>query len=210
MKALVVALALLLGSCSTASSGSPQGASGVSAKVVVLQTKDVPVLQKCPQSDRWAGLMLQGQPEMLPTGMSSWSTLRSGGATDGWMSLYADDVAECPYLLGVTKPSGRLVYSAAIKFKDLSSAAVDFASDSRNFPVAPDFSDRFAAAGGKLIKGAETGLGDNSVAATITLRGVPTYVVFWQKKTFEAVIYASNVSLAEGSSAARLMNGRIH
>jgi hypothetical protein len=177
---------------------------------VVLQAQDLPTVQKCPQSDKWAGLMLSGQPEMLPTGMSSWSTLQTAGATDGWMSLYADDVAECPLLLGNATPKGRLVYTAAIKFKSSSSAAADFDSDSQTFPVAPDFSARFTAAGGLLTRGASTGLGDNSVLATISLRGVPTFVVFWQNKNFEAVVYASNVSSPEGNSVASHMNGRIH
>jgi hypothetical protein len=154
--------------------------------------------------------MLQGQPEWLPTGMASWSTLKAGGATDGWMSLYADDIAECGYILGFAQPKGRLVYSAAIKFTDSSRAAADFASDSRNFPVASDFAQRFAAAGGTVTRGTNTGLGDNSVLATISLRGVPTYVVFWQNKGFEGVVYASNVSASEGALAATNMNGRIH
>lgn len=180
------------------------------AKAVVLQAHDVPVMQKCPQSDKWADLMLNGEPEMLPTGMASWSALEAAGATEGWLSLYADDPSECPLLLGNAAPKGRLVYTAAIKFKNSSSAAADFASDSQNFPVAGDFSARFAAAGGQLTKGANTGLGDSSVVATISLRGVPTYVVFWRNKNFEAVVYASNISTSEGSSAAAHMNGRIH
>ena len=154
--------------------------------------------------------MLNGQPEMLPTGMARWSDLQAAGATEGWLSLYADDAAECPLLFGSAPPRGRLVYTAAIKFKDAASAAADFASDSQNFPVAPDFSARFAAAGGKLTRGTSTGLGDNSVAATITLRGVPRYAVLWQLEDFEAVVYASNVTASEGSSEAVLMNGRIH
>ena len=167
-------------------------------------------MQKCPQSDKWAALMLDGQPEMLPTGMASWSALEGAGATEAWLSLYADNPAECPLLLGNAAPKGRLVYTAAIKFKDSASAANDFASDSQNFPVAPDFAARFTAAGGTLSKGTSTGLGARSVVATISLRGVPTYVVFWQNKSFEAVVYASNVSASEGSSEAAQMNGRIH
>jgi hypothetical protein len=167
-------------------------------------------MQKCPQSDKWAGLMLSGQPEMLPTGMASWSDLRAAGATEGWLSLFADDVSECPLLLGDAPPKGRLVYTAAIKFKDSSRATADYASDSQGFPVAPSFSDRFTAAGGTLTKGPNTGLGDHSVLATISLRGVPTFVVFWQSKNFEAVVYASNISPSEGSSAATRMNGRIY
>jgi hypothetical protein len=154
--------------------------------------------------------MLSGQPEMLPTGMASWSDLKVAGAIDGWLSLYADDPLECPLLLGSAAPKGRLVYTAAIKFKDAESAAADYATDSRGFPVAPDFQDRFAAAGGKVTRGTDTGFGDSSVVATITLRGVPTYVVFWRNKNFEAVVYASNVTASEGSSAAAHMNGRIH
>src|SRR5882724_12948383 len=109
-------MALLLCSCMPGQHAGPQAASA-SAKGVVLQAQDLPAVQKCPQSDKWADLMLSGQPEMLPTGMASWSTLRSAGATDGWMSLYADDVSECPLLLGNATPKGRLVYAAAIKFK---------------------------------------------------------------------------------------------
>jgi hypothetical protein len=177
----------------------------------VLQAQDVPVLKKCPQSDKWAALMLKGEPEMLPVGMASWSALQAGGATDAWMSLYADNVAECLLLFGSGgTPKGRLVYTAAIKFKDSASAAADFASDSQNFPVAPDFSARFTAAGGKLTRGTNTGLGENSVAATITLGGAPRYAVLWQLKNFEAVVYSSNVSATEGSSEAAQMNGRIH
>jgi len=209
LKAVLVGLAFVLCSCVPGQHAGPQG-TPVSAKGIVLQAQDLPAMQKCPQSDKWAGLMLSGQPEMLPTGMASWSTLQTAGATDGWMSLYADDVAECPLLLGNAIPKGRLVYTAVIKFKSSSSAAADFATDSQNFPVAPDFSARFSAAGGVLARGASTGLGDNSVVATITLRGVPTYVVFWQNRSFEAVVYASNVSASEGSSAATRMNGRIH
>jgi hypothetical protein len=155
--------------------------------------------------------MLKGEPEMLPVGLASWSQLQAGGATDAWMSLYADNVSECLLLFGSGgTPKGRLVYTAAIKFNDSASAAADFASDSQNFPVAPNFADRFTAAGGRLTRGAGTGLGESSVTATITLSGAPRYAALWQVMNFEAVVYASNVSESEGSSEAVLMNGRIH
>jgi hypothetical protein len=48
------------------------------------------------------------------------------------------------------------------------------------------------------------------VVATITLRGIPTFVVFWQNRNFESVVYASNLPDSEGSSAAARMNERIH
>jgi hypothetical protein len=211
MKALVIGLVFLVCSCMPGQGASSLRTSGsATAKAVVLQMQDVPALHKCPQSDKWAGLMLTGQPEMLPTGMASWSDLRAVGATEGWLSLFAEDVPECPLLLSNTSPKGRLVYSAAIKFKDASHAIADYASDSQGFPVAADFFARFTAVGGKLTTGPSTGLGDHSVMATITLRGIPTYVVFWQKKNFEAVVYASNVSDSEGGSAATRMNDRIN
>ena len=210
MKALLLALTLALCSCvSGPNAGLHATIAPVTAKGAVLQAQDIPVIQKCPQSDKWAGLMLSGQPEMLPTGMASWSDLQAAGATEGWLSLYADNVSECPLLLANTPPKGRLVYSAAIKFKDPSSAFADYASDSQNFPVAADFFARFSAAGGKLTRGTNTGLGDNSVVATISLRNVPTYVVFWQNKNFEVVVYASNISASEGDSATTRMNSRI-
>jgi hypothetical protein len=207
LKPFLLGFALVLCSCSTASVAPAHA----TPKGVVLQTQDVPVLKQCPQSERWAVLMLNGEPEMLPVGMANWSDLQAGGATDAWMSLYADNVSECLLLFGSGgTPKGKLVYTAAIKFKDSASAAADFASDSQNFPVAPSFAGRFTAAGGRLIRGAGTGLGESSVAATITLGGAPRYAVLWQLKNFEAVVYASNISAAEGSADAVLMNGRIH
>ena len=206
MRAFLVAMTLLLCSCS-ASHATPGPAT---AKGVVLQAKDVAGIQKCPQSDRWAELMLTGEPEMLPTGFATWSELKAAGATEGWLSLYADIESECPFLLGSAPPKGRLVYATVIKFKDVASAASSFVSDSKGFPVADYFADRFAAAGGKVTTGVSTGFGESSVVATITVRGVPTYVAFWQNKNFDAVIYADNLSESEAQSAVTRMNARIH
>ena len=209
MRAFLLALTLLLSSCAwgpvVASRETP-----ATAKGVVLQAKDLAFIQKCPQSDQWADLMLKGEPEMLPTGFATWADLKVAGATDGWMSIYADIVSECPLLFGFAPPKGRLVYTAAIKFKDSSSAASSFASDSQGFPVAAYFADRFAAAGGKVTKGVSTGFGENSTVATISARGVPTYVAFWQTKSFDAVIYADNLTASEAESAFTHMNARIH
>ena len=202
---------LLVCSCAPRSVAEPHGTPALAtAKGVVLQAHDVPALQKCPQSDRWADLMLTGEPEMLPTGFATWSDLQVAGATEGWLSLYADVVSECPLLLGSAAPKGRLIYAVAIKFKNSSTAAASFTSDSVTFPVAADFFDRFSAAGGKLSKGAGTGFGDNSAVATISARGVPTYVALWQNKDFEAIVWGDNVSASEATSAVNRMNGRIH
>ena len=61
-----------------------------------------------------------------------------------------------------------------------------------------------------MTKGASTGFGDNSAVATISNRGVPTYVAFWQNKSFDAVVYADNISASEATAAVNRMNGRIH
>jgi hypothetical protein len=206
MRAILLAITLLLCSCS-ASHAAPGPAT---AKGVVLQAKDLAGIQKCPQSDRWAELMLNGQPEMLPSGFATWSDLKVAGATEGWLSLYADIESECPLVLGSAPPKGRLVYTTAIKFKDLASAASSFVADSKAFPVADYFADRFAAAGGTVTRGASTGFGENSTVATISARGVATYVAFWQNKNFDAVIYADNLTESEANSAATRMNARIH
>jgi hypothetical protein len=211
MRAFLVALSLLLFACGSGpNAGLQNRVASATPKGVVLQARDLANIQKCPQSDPWAGLMLKGEPEMLPTGFATWSDLKAAGATDGWLSLYADNPSECPLLLGSAPPKGRLVYTAVIKFKDTKSAGASFASDSQSFPVAAYFADRFAAAGGKVTKGAGTGFGENSAVATISSRGVPTYVAFWQNKSFNAVVYADNLSAAEASVAVTSMNARIH
>jgi hypothetical protein len=184
--------------------------STVTAKGVALQAADVAGLLKCPQSDDWAVLMLHGEPEMLPTGFAAWSDLKAAGAIEGWISLFADSVPECPLLLGSAAPKGRLVYTVVIKFKSSSSAAASFTSGSQTFPVDPTFADRFAAAGGTETKGFGTGFGKNSAVATISVRGVRTYVAFWQNKRFEAVVYADNLSASEATTAVNRMNARIH
>ena len=202
---------MLVFSCSScASPVSHHGPETATAKSVVLQAKDVPSVQKCPQSDRWAALMLNGQPEMLPTGFATWADLKAAGATEAWLSLFSDIESECPLLLGNAPPKGRLVYTAAIKFNDASSAAGSFASGSQHFPVGADFAARFAAAGGRETMGPTTGFGANSAVATIAVRGVPTYVAYWQNKNFDVVIYADNLSASEAASAVTRMNARIH
>jgi hypothetical protein len=208
VKACLLGLTLLLCSCVLGPAAS-SAARPASATGVVLQARDIPDIKKCDQSDRWASLMLSGQPEMLPTGFESWSDLRAGGATDGWLSIYADDASECQLLFGSAPPKGRLVYTAAIKFKDAPSAAASYASGSQGFPVAAYFADRFAAAGGTVTKGASTGFGDNSSVATITFRGVPTWVAYWQKKNFEAVVYADNLPVSEADTVVTRMSTRI-
>jgi hypothetical protein len=45
------------------------------------------------------------------------------------------------------------------------------------------------AVGGKLTKGVATGYGDNSAVAVVAYRGVPTYVAFWQRNNFEAIVW---------------------
>src|SRR2546428_804276 len=117
---------------------------------------------------------------------------------------------ECPPPPGFARPKGRLVYPTAIKYKDAASANSNFVSGSQGFPVADYFAHRFTAAGGKVARGASTGFGESSVVATITARGVPTYVAFWQNKNFDAVIYADNLSVSEAQSAVARMNARIH
>jgi len=208
MRTFLVGLVLMC-SCAPVSSVVSHPAPAT-AKTVVLQGGDIPDMRKCPQSDPWAALMLQGEPEMLPAGFATWSDLKAAGATEGWLSLYADSEPECPLLLGSAAPTGRLVYTAVIKFKSSSAAGASFASGSQTFPVAPDFAGRFAAAGGIVTKGASTGFGDNSAVATISNRGVPTYVAFWQNKSFDAVVYADNISASEATAAVNRMNGRIH
>jgi len=207
----VAGVAVLICACTlgTGSAANP-ALDSATAKSVVLQAGDLAAVQKCPQSDRWADLMLKGEPEMLPTGFAAWSDLEAAGATDGWLSLFAAREAECPLLLGFTPPASPLVYSAVITFKDSSSAAANFDSVSRSFPVGAEFAARYAAAGGTLTRGANTGIGDNSVVAEISLRGVPTYVAYWQRKNFDAVIYADNLSGADAATAINRMNGRIH
>jgi hypothetical protein len=209
LRASLIALALLTCSCAIGPNTASNLLPPTTAKNVVLQDADIPGLQKCTQSDVWAGLMLTGEPAMLPTGMASWSALQGAGATDGWLSMYADNDSECVFIFGVGSLKGRLLYTAAIRFKDSSSAAADFATDSHAFPVADSFLVGFEAVGGKLTRGASTGFGANSAVARVSYRGVPTYVAFWQAKNFEAVVWADNGLAAEGEAAASDMNARI-
>jgi hypothetical protein len=101
------------------------------------------------------------------------------------------------------------VYTAVIKFRSSASAAASFASGAKTFPVAPDFADRFSAAGGTVTKGAATGFGENSAVATISFHGVLVFAAYWQNKTFDAVVYADNLSASEGTTAVNRMNARI-
>ena len=211
MRLPVAGFALLFCACTLGTSTVAHPATNAAtARTVVLQAGDVAGVQKCPQSDKWADLMLNGEPEMLPTGFATWPDLKAEGATDGWLSLYAGSEAECPLLIGFSPPKTPLVYSAVITFKDAPAAAASYEFVSKGFPVAPAFAARFAAAGGTVTSGATTGLGDHAVVARITMRGVPTYVAYWQDRNFDAVLYADNLADSDAATAISKMKARIH
>ena len=72
MRLPVAGVAVLICACTlgTGSAANP-ALDSATAKSVVLQAGDLAAVQKCPQSDRWADLMLKGEPEMLPTGFAA-------------------------------------------------------------------------------------------------------------------------------------------
>src|SRR5207245_9608320 len=63
--------------------------------------------------------------------------------------------------------------------------------------------------GAGVTKGADTGLGTNSIALTIAIGNQSFYVAVWQDKSFMVILGVLNIDLAQSKKIATNENSRI-
>jgi hypothetical protein len=209
---IVLACALVLTACGGGSSPGPLSVSGPpSAQSVSDNPSDFSGLQKCPESGSYDNYLKQEQtknPSQYTTDSKSWSDLKAAGVNDSYIAMYAESSSDCGPI-GASTPSGKVANVYAFRFKDSSSAASSFKTQSGTFHASASDISAIQAAGGTVKQGAATGLGDNSIVISIDFQGTTVYVALWQSKEFEAAILLYNLPITEGSAAATKVNGRI-
>jgi hypothetical protein len=211
---LLVVLAILVTSCgetngqvgpapATATAG-PVGPA--TAQNVALQAGDMSSLKRCPQSGTYdAYLVNSGDANEV----AAWTKSKSRGATEGYISEYADNTSDCGDFNSVDAPKGRLAFGWALKFKDASSATADYKTDSTRFNTSAAELVAFRSEG-SLVNGTGTGLGENSLLGIGKVEAFTYYFAVWQNQNFVIALWGFNVSQADGERATMKINGRVH
>lgn len=212
-RCLVVALfgAALLTACGGGSGPNAPSASGPpSAQTVAQSANDFPGLQKCPESGSYDSYLKAEQtknPGQYNTDKTTWDDLKSSGANDSFIAVYAANASDCAQFAAGT-PSGKVAYVYAIRFKDTTSAAASYKVTSKDFHLSDSDLANLKAAGGTVQVGSATGLGDNSTVLSLDIAGLAVYVAFWENKEFEVATIAFN-DAADAPGAVTKINARI-
>lgn len=211
IRLLVAVSALALAACG-GGSGPSIGVSGPpSAQTVASNGSDFNGLQKCPESGSWDTYLKAEQtkdPTQYQTDKSDWDSMKSAGANDSYIAVYAANTSDCGQF-GGGNPTGKVAYVFAIRFKDSSSASSNFKSNSKSFHLSDSDVSNLKAAGGTVQQGSATGLGDNSIVVSIDFAGSSVYIAFWQKKEFEVAEITFDVPSADSAAVTTKINNRI-
>ena len=215
MHRLVVLLcALLLVACGGSSGAAGGGGSApkeTSAKTVAANPSDFSGLSPCPESGSWDDYLKAEQaknPSQYATDKSDWDKLKAAGANDSYVAVYSDSPGSCGQF-GNGQPSGKLANVFAIRFKDGTSAQTSYTSMSKDFNITDQELQQVQSAGGKVVHGSATGLGDNSLVVEFSIAGLSFYIAFWQKNKFVVAMITYNVPVADAEAASKSINGRI-
>lgn len=206
----VVACALAIVAC-----GAANGADALrpsSAQTVASNSGDFSGLTRCPESGTWDHYLSAEQsknPSQYATDKSELDTLRSAGANDTYVVVYADSSSGCG-AFGSNTPTGKLAEVYAIRFKDAAAAGANFKNDLKDFHLSDSDLTSIKAAGGIVTQGSATALGDNSVVVSFAIAGVSFYAAFWQKNQFEVAMITFNVTEEDSKAASTKINGRMH
>jgi hypothetical protein len=182
---------------------------------VAVQSSDLPKgLQKCDGSgdmDSFLNAIKTKDPSTYQTTKSEWDSAKTHGATQAQVAFFADSKEHCASiqnsdngdLFTATYP---VVINFVIQFKDEATAAKGYTTESIfGFSEAT-----ISSSGGTgVAKGADTGLGKNSITLTIAIGNQSFYIAFWQNKSFMVILGVLNVDLAQSKKVATNENNRI-
>lgn len=210
VRLLVVACAFMLAACGPAPG--PLAVQGPpSAQNVAASDSDWSGLHRCSESGSYDSYLKEEQtkaPDQYQTDKTTWDDLKSSGANDSYIAVYAEKTADCGQFAAGT-PTNKVAYVYAIRFKDSATASTSYKSYSKDFHLSDSEVSQLKAAGATVNLGSATGLGDSSIVLNIDIGGSSVYIAFWQSKSFEVALVAFNEG-ANGGQAATKVNGRIH
>src|SRR5262245_20248730 len=182
---------------------------------VAVKSSDLPKgVQKCSGSgdiDSFLNYVKSKDPDTYKSTKTEWDTAKSNGATAAEVVFYTDSKDHCDSiqnsqnssLAGAAYP---IVLNFVIQFKDTASAEKGYTSESI-FGFDESTISSSAAAG--VNKGADTGLGKNSITLTIALGNQSYYVAVWQNKAFMVILAVINIDTAQSKKIATNENSRI-
>jgi hypothetical protein len=207
---LVVVLALV---------GCQQGAvvhaKGASAESIALQPGDVVGLQRCAGSGDMQTVLREEQSNHQPgyyQNATEWQQWKTRGATEAYFAAYGQTPADCGAVSadGTTgAPTGGLMAGLVVKFKDPAIAARTFRADLTLLGFGPKDITFIQLVGGRVMTGADTGLGPQSVIGMGSAAGSTYYFAFWQNKTADSFLIAYDLPSANAHGAAESVNQRM-
>ena len=208
----VVAIsAFVLAACG-GGSGPSLGVSGPpSAQAVAANDSDFTGTTKCPESGSWDTYLKAEQtkdPSQYQTDKTNWDGEKAAGANDSYIAVYAASASDCGGF-GASTPSGKVAYVFAIRYKDAGSASASYKSGSKQIHLSDSDLANIKAAGGTVLQGSASGLGDNSITVSLDIATASIYIAYWQKKQFQVAVVSYQVPSADVSAAAKKIDARI-
>jgi hypothetical protein len=210
MRAIAAVCALLFVACATPGGVGQQEAT---AKDVAADSQDFPGMQSCPESGTWdeyLAALQKSDPNSYDSEKKDWDDMKAAGATEGYVSSYAEKPEECGRLSSNMEITGKAAYVFAVHFKDEASAQASYKKSADTFHLSDSDVNNIKAVGGTVTEGSGTGLGDNSIVVSASVGGFGLYISLWQKKKFLAAIIGLNVAQPDGKAATQRVDGRIH
>ena len=202
---------VVLAACGGGGSGPSLGVQGPpSAQSVAQNSNDFPGMQKCPESGSYESYLKAEEtknPDQFKTDKTMWADLKTAGANDSYIAVYAASASDCGKFSAGT-PSGKVAYVYAIRFKDATSASASYKATSKDFHLSDSDIANLKASGGTVQVGTATGFGDNSTVVSIEFAGVAIYVAYWENKSFQVAMLAFN-DPTDAPAAATKINARI-
>ena len=92
-----------------------------------------------------------------------------------------------------------------VQFKDETSASKDYKDEVLGLNPAD-----IQKQGGTVVRGKDTGLGNNSATGSVSLFGLQLQFAVWQNKAFLSALIALGLSAAEAKKIYTNVNNRIH
>lgn len=203
--------ALLAGLLTVAACGGTPFQGPTPASVAV-QSTDLPKgLVKCDLSggiDSFIAAEKTADPNTYSSINIEWADAKKNGATGAEVAFFADSASHCKALRTAGTDIGaanyKLVINFVIQFKDESSAAKGYTSESIfGFSAA-----QLKQGSVPITEGSKTGLSKNSIVLSAAIAGQSYYIAVWQNKAFMVILAVLNVDSATSKKVATAENGR--
>ena len=203
----IVALSTVVVACSstsTAATPSPSPSPHTTVGAALLQQSEVPTaLAACPGSGPIAGYLSNLQtadPTLASRITEQWQQLRTLGAVDAAISLYAADPTACTAEMAVNAKTKAAANFVAV-FADAGQAERAWGAGIFGF-VPPAF-DQITPG---LLRGTGTGLG----ASSWTYNRPPVLIACWRRSVFVSLLVLTNLDAATFKSVTSAIDARLN